>query len=392
MRMSASHIQQVSLSMLALTTLAMPPLVASADMADSSQTISVNEPLISAVPEPPPLRLSSHILFQSNSRSDSIPIWAFFNELKTSEPGRGNFSYSKNKFEIGAKLANWTLAAIYRYDYYLRYTPDTAEIVIGDANARPLQENKSYQVYLEAKHLASKGLKLQYDTQFDVVEGVSVDLRPSLSLLDSIDIYNGRITGGFENGVSGPSGLLRLDYVYRNGLFIELPARGNPSGRGFAADLALTVDLPAHWRFEAQIDDIYSRIRYNNVSFTTLTLNTNTVSIENGIIEGRPALSGQRGGRDHQLTVPRFERYAISRQIGGNRYSVEWSTLESIADLSTGWTRQWANGTSIHTKINWFSQSATAGFRLGQNTLSLTLDSLNLKQVKTFTLAYSYLH
>jgi len=234
---------------------------------------------------------------------------------------KGNKALTHNSAEIGFVWNNWRVARITRYDYQLQFTPDTAYLNYQIENNLPIDESRSYNLYLNAEHLRSSGIKLGYmfsprsDLQLNIAGSMlkssqfySGHIRANIhqgsyssdsldelnQLIDEINSledpdytdvepYANRLTTASNNlrsVLNGSEGRLEADYhYYKPGLHEdEIEAFNNvdfsaPSGSGVAFDVSARWQFNEKLAFTAEIQDVFSYIRWKKAPYSRGEIN-----------------------------------------------------------------------------------------------------------------------
>lgn len=98
----------------------------------------------------------AYLSADSFSYSEPVPLRAYFNDWRTPFSG-GDDGYTYNWLEAGAALGAWRLGVLARYDYYTRYSAETAEFYHRIQNRQALDIGRTYHLDLEVEHFSAAG-------------------------------------------------------------------------------------------------------------------------------------------------------------------------------------------------------------------------------------------
>ncbi|SFM56942.1 hypothetical protein [Halopseudomonas yangmingensis] len=309
-------------------------------------------------------RFETRSSLHSISYSDIAPIKQVIDGLKGKPINAGDFAFTHNQFEISQHWNNWEFAAFWRYDYYLEFDKDTAQLIYLDKNRQPYQEGKVYKVELDANHLRSQGLGIGY--VFNIRPGL--DLRTRANYLSATEMQDGSLRGAVATEAGNYSGQLDLDYNYSEDKLLKR-AKQSVKGRGWSLDLDLD------WQINSQLNawlhgrDLYSAIRWNNLTYTVADATTDRASYNpDGTISFRPAVSGFEGYRDHTQRLP--ARYTLGSSY---RMAPEWSLTGEIFSYDEHLFPRAA--------LNWHLKHATlqASYDFGADAFGLGVNSKYLQ-------------
>lgn len=323
----------------------------------------------------------------SESYSDISPIDQLIHDLDGPAVDRGEFAFTHNQFEIGQTQGDWSLSYFVRYDYYMKFNGDTAELAYLLRNDLPLPQNRLYNVDLKANHLVSQGLGLA--KMFH--HSPSLRSRWRINYFHASKTTNGYLKGQVRTLEDSYQAQLRLDYSYSRDTLLDRPEEDN-YGQGLGLDVDLYWQLSDALSVTLQGRDALSWIRFKDQTFTTADADTATVSFdENGTIDSRPTVSGIEGYRDDSQRLP--ARYTLSTLytpapgklgIGAEVFSID---RHVFSRLSIQETRGGLTG-----KLSYDFRSKGLFFSLSGGQFSLTLggDSLDWEKARHISLALSY--
>jgi len=290
-----------------------------------------------------------HAYFQldSFSYSEPVPIRGYFNNWRTPFGG-GRLALTYDDAQIGVVQGHWQVGFEARYDYELRFSPDTATLYYRTQNHLPLTIGHQYIIDLKAKHFAATGIHFGYLFKPDH----AWSLWAGLSLLKGTQLTDGRLAGlatAISRGQYNYNA--RVNYHYSEDPLFKRIVRG-PSGRGYSLGVRFS------WRRRAvaarlQLLNVLGRMYWRNAPFTTATATSNTVTYDkHGYLVVLPVLHGVQSNENFVQTLPMRARLSAS-------YAVD-KHLSAVARV-------------FYTRYKTFGQVGI-GFRLGPGRLQALFD------------------
>lgn len=333
---------------------------------------------------------SSQLFFKVNSTSysDTASIYQIVDGLQGGSIDNGRYAFTHNQVELGASFGRWFISGRSRYDYYLEYAPDTAQVIYRDANNQPLERNRQYQLQISAVHARTKGISVGYSGA--ITSSLSIGL--AVSVLKSDTLLDGSVSGAVSVDNDDYSGNVFIDYVYDEPLFLNLEPLGSPTGQGYTLDvnaewqLTPTVQLALEWM------DVASEIKYDDASFTIATANSNQISFdEDGLIGVKPLVQGRRGGKPHTLRFPKRSKIAIDAQVRERVTLITaWRQHAQIDFYSLGARFAFSPRRNLAFEYDFKSHAARIGFASRSWELALGMDTLVFKDARAIDLQFAY--
>ena len=317
----------------------------------------------------------------SLSFSEPVPVRGYFNDWQPPFHG-GERGLTYNYAEAGIIEGNWALGVVARYDEYLHFSPDTAELYYRTANHLPLQQGRRYAVDLRAQHFAANGLRL----------GFNFPLRPSLSIGLGLSYLQGtQLTDGTLRGVADAINAkdynynLAVDYRYSEDHLFKRPVN-TPTGRGYSLDLSLdwlTERLAAHLR----VTDLLGRLYWHNAPYTTATATSDTKTYgPDGYLIINPTLSGYEGNSSFAQRLPTRAHLNVRGTV---TYTVDvvadiyYTELKTFTPIGVSYRY---NKVRTELQYDWQSGAVTLGYRAAHFKASVTSDRINWRSARTLGL------
>lgn len=322
--------------------------------------------------------------FASFSHSQAAPVKQFFNNLEGPAMRSGNYAFTHTQAEIEKKWKNVSFGVFNRYDHFLEFNNDTAYLVHADKNKLPVQTNKTFDVYLKANHIHSKGIHLSY--LLNITPKINTKLR--INYLRADKMTDGELKGTLTTNEDDYIGNLYLDYGYSKDHLLKREEE-SVLGEGYSLDVDLEWDLSRNLSVYIQGRDIFSKIYWDKLTYTEAKANTNTISYgPGGVLNSIPTVSGFEGYRQQiQRLPPRYQLLA-NYQFDKNMAVIPGAfTYDDY--LFPRLAIQWkTNNVSIQTSYNFKSKSV--GLQLNNSWLNLGLELDDLKWEKSNTIAFSF--
>ena len=159
------------------------------------------------------LYVNSHVF----GYSETAPVHQLINDFEGPYFEGGKHSFTHNIWEIGGDFNGFKAAYFLRYDYYLNYTQDAAEIIYGDKNDISIEKNRDYDIYLDVKHIRADGFKVGYESQVFEPLDIGIDV----SYIEVNQVTEGVVQGHFIAEDDNYIGQLDLDYIYSKDKLLE---------------------------------------------------------------------------------------------------------------------------------------------------------------------------
>jgi hypothetical protein len=268
-----------------------------------------------------------YVEIETFTYSEVMSIKGFIDHF-SGELQAGNKAVTHNRVEAGARYDQWWLAKVLRYDYEIAFSTDTALLNYQIENNLPIDETRSYEIYLEAQHLRSTGFTLgrYFQPRANIRWGVG------LSWLSSEQFYDGYIQASVDQGsirsfdpstfdqliadlenieITSADQIVTLgeslrpliaqlqqqiastnisgsaDYFYYQPALREdeISAFDSvdfsaPDGRGYTLDFFLDWQIDPKWQVGMRVRDAYSQIRWHNAPGTTVSVDVTQAALD----------------------------------------------------------------------------------------------------------------
>ena len=317
----------------------------------------------------------------SFSHSETVSVYAWFHDLE-GDTRRGDRAFTHNRIEVGVRWDRWQLAIVKRYDYQVRFHPDSFELLYQEENNLPVDRGRHYPIYLDVSHTQSSGIAAAYRWQ-PIPELVLI---PEVTLLLASELYDGQLSSDIITAEDSYEGNGYLDYYYTDDPILERPIDWDPEGKGIQVDLKIDWQLNEAWSLHGQFEDLFTRIYWDDAPFTRATLTSETATFApDGTLITTPSLSGIEGRESFTQRLATRSDLSVSWQSGDQQSIsgglkhinsvtlpyVEWRyRLQQKLAFSLGWMGP-DNAVSIGLRSNWLS-------------FGLTSDSIDYQKAHTF--------
>ncbi len=314
----------------------------------------------------------------SLSFSDTVPVRGYFNDWR-SPFHSGQRALTYNYAEAGVVEGRWSLGVVARYDEYLRFSPDTADLYYRIANHLPLPPGRHYLVDLNARQFAANGLRL----------GVLLPVRPSLDIGLGLSYLQGtQLTDGTLRGAADVINAmdynynLAVDYNYSEDHLFKRQV-DTPTGRGYSLDLSM------NWRTDKlvarlRVTDLLGRLYWHNAPYTLATATSNTKSYgADGYLIINPTVSGYEGNHSFSQRLPtraHLDLRAIVTDSIDVVADVYYTDLKTFIPLGLSYHHR---GGRTRIQYDWRSGAVTLGYQAPHLTASLTSDRLDWQKART---------
>ncbi|MFV8781111.1 hypothetical protein ACNKU7_01700 [Microbulbifer sp. SA54] len=235
--------------------------------------------------------------FTTRTVSEALPIKEFADEWRQ-PPGKGDSTWTRNRFFQGVWYEGWGFGYTQRFDYQLGYNEATTDLYYRDENDLDAPAGR-VPVLLKISQLRAQGVKLQRRWQWSSGFFAQADL----SLLSASDFQDGILAGELGSNGDFFSGSARLDYRYSEDLLLEHQFEP-PKGRGLALDLNLGY-TGTHRSARLILQDLYSAIEWRQAPHTQGAFDTVDRDVANAV-QLSPLFSGKRLLTDYRQRMPLF--------------------------------------------------------------------------------------
>lgn len=345
----------------------------------------------------PPLSFVAILLFALGCVSPAWGASGFFARLDSfnySEPvsldaalndwqGRfygGERQWSSQWLETGYRHQDWSLSALYRRDFWLDFSGDTAELYYRTERRLPLQAGRRYEIDVRAYGFSARGVRGGWRQR--PLPGLS--LAWGLSLFNAGDLLDGRLHGQATALADTDYAYdVSVDYAYDEDRLFERQAEA-PDGTGLSLDLRLAYAPSSHMTLRATVIDLLGAIRWREAPYTRATAVSDRQGFDDtGYIIVKPAISGIEGyhARYIQRLEPRLhlvlESVLNERLTGSLQYRYQFGQPL----LGIGASTPWREGV-IAAQV-WPAVSALGlSLRQGRFDVGLTLDGVGPGEVR----------
>ncbi|MGB1311203.1 MAG: hypothetical protein ACPG47_08325 [Leucothrix sp.] len=294
--------------------------------------------------------------------------------------------------EAGVRNGRWSIAGLYREDYYLDFSSDTADLYYGVENDLLIKRSDPYLLSLDAYRF--RGVGLSATKQFTFNPRLNGSL--GVSVFKASNLLEGRLTGQAQSTSEDEySFQIQVDNQYAEDPLFERTIDQAPSGIGVALDASLAWQATPKLQLSLKAHDIAGLIRWEGVPYTSAQANSNNVIVDGeGFTKVNPILSGTESEKSHftQSLKPTAEA-TMQYALGQSAYLAEAKVkyFEGLTLFGVGLHKR--NHVADWGIRYWPTSATVEGLvthrRFG---LSLGIDDIDLKEVRTAWLSLSYSH
>ncbi len=332
---------------------------------------------------------STYVELESFFYSDPVPIKSLSNGWK-SDYKSGDAIFTFDRVETGIAWDNWKMGLFYRYDYVLKFRPDTAEIVYKTKNKLPLQPGEEFAVLLEMNGVRTRGARLahQIPIRDDLV------IQTSFSLMEGIEYLDGRMEGNVTAiAEKDYDFLFDIYYAYSQDVFFDRDTT-TPRSKGYSLDLSLSWQPNNDWLLLLEANDFWNQIIWFDSPFTSATgASSNKIFDSDGYVRYNPVISGLEGNSKHKQKLNRKIFVSSDFKLNNEIHMLsEYRDFEVKQFFSIGGAWHLKDSDSIQGLYDVVSDSFRIGFSSQQLSVSLETDSLRLNSARVFSFnaAYQY--
>lgn len=210
---------------------------------------------------------------QADVYSEPLAIHAFTDDWDDFKFKSGKNAFAHGLMQLGVKQGNWDFSWIWRYDYALNFSEDTAKLYYQIQNELPIDANSTYDLRLEAQHIDTVGSRAAYtwpiSSNWNLETGITALIgrhyidghinalgvtTDQQELMDRVKWLNGSI-----------------DYSYDHPALKEDEMGWNEqahSGYGYALDATLRGAIAKNWNLKINIQDALAYLYWQDAPYT----------------------------------------------------------------------------------------------------------------------------
>lgn len=261
------------------------------------------------------------------------------------------YAFTFNQAEFGVRYQHFSFSLLSRYEWYLRFSPDTMQLYGESVNRQDMQAGKIYNIDLRADHLISRGIKLAWTS--DMSQPLIWHL--SASYLKASKMMSGRLHGqAGEEGKNEYEGLLELDYTYSEDALLKREVDAPSSYFGYTTDVGVSWQFHDNAFASLLIQDAYSAIYWQDMPYTTAKANSATAETDkDGFVSIKPLVNGFEGFHDYTQRLPVKYHTRFGLMVGQQAYSIKSVYVDKLWLTDLEWARQWHEHLYSRFSYNW---------------------------------------
>ena len=346
-------------------------------------------PLLLAVSIFPSHAASIKSYLELDVLSEPQPVKAFIDDWDKDYES-GDSAYTHDRYIIEADTPWGQVGIQTRYDYRLKFDPDTALYTYLEKNDLPF-EDRDYRYQLDGQHATLFGVYFARAFSF---EEKKITLTPSLHLYTGKHYQDAQVDGFIAN--DGDSGTLEVDYYFtKDRLFKTFDVDERPTGRGYGLDLKLDWQVMENWQLSLDIRDLIFRVRFTDSPFATGASTQSPLQVNDGLLNAFPTISLQThlngNERDHSLKLkPRF--YLTNRYRINDTFSASLRVNRTIDDTFIIPSAIWHISDTWQTEIGFNTETSAplVGVRHTNFWLELSADKTNIDDIRFLTMQLGF--
>lgn len=244
---------------------------------------------------------------------------------------------AKQSLEVGLQKEHWQFFALQRADLLYRFDPQTLRFTALTHTKAALTPGQHYHLSLETLESLSRGVGLAYT--FNVSSALKGGVR--LQLLKSERARKGSLTGtATAVGTGDYDFQFDSDFSYAEDPLFER-GRFALDGRGYSGDLFLQWLPLARLTLQLQVKDLFSRLRFKDMPFTTAQSSSLTKSFDSdGYLVYLPVAQGLEGFKDTTFEFETDTQLLIQRRLNHSQaLKLYWQRIGPYRATTLGWTK-----------------------------------------------------
>jgi hypothetical protein len=242
--------------------------------------------------------------FETQLVSEPEPIKTTLSDWG-SEFDSGRRQWAISHVEAGFRDGGVEVSVFSRALADLRMNPEAVRFYGQISRKEPLKLGERVPVALRVNGFSGSGVRSGYRFSSDLWE-----LSGGISVFKTRHLMNGSLNGEFQAlSETDYDFSAEVDYRYFRDAIFDRPDINEASGIGWAFDAAASWQATEKLGLSFRIEDLFSRIRWEDAPFTTARANTDNKSFdEDGYASFAPTISGREGYKDtfYQDLDPRF--------------------------------------------------------------------------------------
>ncbi|MDE2421034.1 MAG: hypothetical protein KGO49_07635 [Gammaproteobacteria bacterium] len=259
--------------------------------------------------------------------SAPLPIHTFTDHWRGAPLENGKTAFAQGKMELKQQQDTLQYSLVWRYDYLLHFTPDTAKLYYQIQNNLPLDTASQYDLLIKASFLESQGFRF----------GKIWELNPNWHLNAGFTILRGQhfLQGDFSgdgqtNTNNAQQALNNVNYLQAGiNYYYDKPVLkektlgwnpANPTGYGAALDVALSGLITPEIKLDLSVENI-GKMWWQKAPNTTYSMTYNINTLPHFNIDGQ--LSD-----DRSFTQPL--PYQFNGALAYQPIQQPWSTSLSV--------------------------------------------------------------
>lgn len=296
----------------------------------------------------------------------------------------GNRALTLNRVAAGAVRGPLEIAAIARYDYWLSFTHEAAELYYASINGQEIDAGRSYQVQIHVNHFTGYGARARQ--QWQPTAGVT--LRLAGSLFHASDLMDGELDGTARRDLAGNDQVdARVHYFYSDDVLFDR-AVSRPRGWGVGADVGVSY-VRGRLAIDADVDDAFARIYWAEAPYTDAVASShNDAPAQDGSFALRePAVSGFEGNVDYTQRMPWLANVHAGWRVSSAWGLVARATTSDLVDFVRFGFSAHAGGGEWELLWSGVYDAATASYSAAHAQFSITSDSLVVRDAHLFAVS-----
>ena len=268
----------------------------------------------------------------------------------------GDSAFLQGRVELSTENESRKISLLWRYDYLLDFSPQTAEAYHAYKNQNLLEIDKNYPLFIRAKYSESYGVR--WLQSFDINNNIKMGL--AVSLLKGYKMTDGQLQGnvifqqqGFKvKNINHMN--MDINYYYDEPQLKEEQLEWypkNPNALGFSIDAELDWKITKKVNFYLILNDIYGRLYWQDMPTTQYYASCQCYKFIHNV-EGQLAIEDKYTQKllingKSQLKYQLSELYMAEMRGFFNRNTVLWQGVFSYK-LKNNWQMSFLSEPQTH--------------------------------------------
>ncbi|WP_017446768.1 hypothetical protein [Gayadomonas joobiniege] len=322
----------------------------------------------------------------SDSFTDVIPIKQLYRDEWQQKPDQdAKRAYSNNQVSLTFRHGHWSFAAGHYIQLAANASEDTLLALWQEAQSRPFDTGRSYQLALELHQLNANFATLGYQLEFN--KGY---IRPNISFWQATRMRKTQLTGHVSvNDAQKINGFVAFSESYTDNNLLKRPYQNwQQKGKGWSLGFSAQYKWSNLYSLQVDAENLFSSIHFKNTGDSGGEIKTEGRYIsELGLANITPLFRGWERNTDKKLRLA----YNLVSEFSADRFLLQHRYFAAHHRIYLGW--QWQ--AVQYTAKAWFDPinlMPKVSLKTQVSEWTLGIDKLNPENAKQLNFSVKLLH